>query len=250
MTLPLHERAKSSMNDPLVRLTGGIFPGLQPAGVATLIPDRPLYPRGAIPLPLRHDEMHIDCPSCEIACNEQNGNPADIHWRRVGEVEGGVYIPNTQRHYLSSASITASMPMSSKATTVTLTRKTHLPESCSLPPMPLHRMSVLRVELPLPGATVQCRTRRGRQVRHVHGRLTDGLEPACVNACPNRRSKSRLSIRLCGELTMRRPSHPECPCRTHHLYHRITLPETAAEGLERVDTGHVRRNTHTRRRSS
>ena len=43
MTLPLHERAKSSMNDPLVRLTGGAFPALQPVGVlATLIPDRPL----------------------------------------------------------------------------------------------------------------------------------------------------------------------------------------------------------------
>ena len=35
MSLPLHERAQSSMNDPLVRLTGGVFPGFQPAGVAT-----------------------------------------------------------------------------------------------------------------------------------------------------------------------------------------------------------------------
>jgi len=33
----------------------------------------------------------IGCKCCEVACNEQNNNPADIKWRRVGEVEGGVF---------------------------------------------------------------------------------------------------------------------------------------------------------------
>lgn len=42
----------------------------------------------------------IGCKCCVVACNEQNGNPAEILWRRVGEVEGGVY-PQTHRHYLS-----------------------------------------------------------------------------------------------------------------------------------------------------
>jgi formate dehydrogenase iron-sulfur subunit len=42
----------------------------------------------------------IGCKCCVVACNEQNGNPADILWRRVGEIEGGVY-PQTHRHYLS-----------------------------------------------------------------------------------------------------------------------------------------------------
>lgn len=42
----------------------------------------------------------IGCKCCVVACNEQNGNPADILWRRVGEIEGGVY-PKTHRHYLS-----------------------------------------------------------------------------------------------------------------------------------------------------
>jgi formate dehydrogenase iron-sulfur subunit len=42
----------------------------------------------------------IGCKCCVVACDEQNGNPADILWRRVGEIEGGVY-PQTQRHYLS-----------------------------------------------------------------------------------------------------------------------------------------------------
>lgn len=31
----------------------------------------------------------IGCKCCVVACNEQNGNPAEINWRRVGEIEGG-----------------------------------------------------------------------------------------------------------------------------------------------------------------
>src|SRR5262245_10463849 len=42
----------------------------------------------------------IGCKCCVVACNEQNGNPASINWRRVGEIEGGYY-PYTQRFYLS-----------------------------------------------------------------------------------------------------------------------------------------------------
>ncbi|MCF6200886.1 MAG: dimethyl sulfoxide reductase anchor subunit [Hydrogenimonas sp.] len=33
----------------------------------------------------------VGCHCCEVACNEQNGNPADIKWRRVGEMETGSF---------------------------------------------------------------------------------------------------------------------------------------------------------------
>jgi formate dehydrogenase iron-sulfur subunit len=42
----------------------------------------------------------IGCKCCVVACNEQNGNPAAINWRRVGEIEGGFY-PQAKRSYLS-----------------------------------------------------------------------------------------------------------------------------------------------------
>jgi Fe-S-cluster-containing dehydrogenase component/DMSO reductase anchor subunit len=42
----------------------------------------------------------IGCKCCVVACNEQNGNPATINWRRVGEVEGG-FFPNAKRAYFS-----------------------------------------------------------------------------------------------------------------------------------------------------
>ncbi|NOQ30986.1 MAG: molybdopterin oxidoreductase [Helicobacteraceae bacterium] len=38
----------------------------------------------------------IGCRCCEVACNEQNNNPADIKWRRVGEMEGGEFPYTTQ----------------------------------------------------------------------------------------------------------------------------------------------------------
>ena len=44
----------------------------------------------------------VGCQCCVVACNEQNNNPASVNWRRVGEIEGGVY-PDTKRHHLSMA---------------------------------------------------------------------------------------------------------------------------------------------------
>jgi len=33
----------------------------------------------------------VGCHCCETACNELQNNPADIKWRRVGELEGGIF---------------------------------------------------------------------------------------------------------------------------------------------------------------
>lgn len=44
----------------------------------------------------------IGCRCCEVACNEQNGNAADVTWRRVGEIEGGSF-PHVRRFHLSMA---------------------------------------------------------------------------------------------------------------------------------------------------
>ncbi|BBG65283.1 molybdopterin oxidoreductase, iron sulfur subunit [Hydrogenimonas sp.] len=33
----------------------------------------------------------VGCHCCEVACNEQNNNPAEIKWRRVGEMEKGTF---------------------------------------------------------------------------------------------------------------------------------------------------------------
>ncbi len=64
-----------------------------------LIPDRPLEEG-------EQYRFHFDatkcigCECCVVACNEQNNNPADVTWRRVGEIEAGKF-PDTKRLYLS-----------------------------------------------------------------------------------------------------------------------------------------------------
>ncbi|HKH71942.1 MAG TPA: hypothetical protein VKA59_11370, partial [Vicinamibacterales bacterium] len=61
---------------------------------------------GRTPGPGEQYRFHVDmgscigCKCCVVACNEQNGNPAPINWRRVGEIEGG-WFPSTSRSYLS-----------------------------------------------------------------------------------------------------------------------------------------------------
>lgn len=44
----------------------------------------------------------IGCRCCEVACNEQNNNSAEVTWRRVGEIEGGTF-PHVRRFHLSMA---------------------------------------------------------------------------------------------------------------------------------------------------
>jgi Fe-S-cluster-containing dehydrogenase component len=41
----------------------------------------------------------IGCKCCEVACHEQNNNPAMVKWREVGEVEGGEFPQTTLYFY-------------------------------------------------------------------------------------------------------------------------------------------------------
>ena len=104
MALPLHELAHTDPTNSIVRLTENgleFFPVVTPhVEVKTsLIPQRHLEPGEQYRF---HFDMTkcIGCRSCEVACNEQNNTPADLRWRRIGEIEGGAY-PNTDRFYLS-----------------------------------------------------------------------------------------------------------------------------------------------------
>ena len=82
---------------------------LSPAGPAPVRAPRPSVDArmpARPPLPGEQFRFHVDmrrcigCKCCVVACNEQNGNPASINWRRVGEIEGG-FFPAASRSYLS-----------------------------------------------------------------------------------------------------------------------------------------------------
>lgn len=84
-------------------------PGPKQEASAILAPQRarPLIPQE----PLGDGEQYrfhfdmtrcVGCQCCVVACNEQNNNPASVTWRRVGEIEGGLY-PETRKHHFSMA---------------------------------------------------------------------------------------------------------------------------------------------------
>jgi len=107
MELPLLERVKAG--DDAFHLTTSATFAAQNLSVPDLVQlcgIGAVVPMPSPPGPGEQYRFHFDmtkcigCKCCVVACNEQNGNPADILWRRVGEIEGGTY-PDTIRSYLS-----------------------------------------------------------------------------------------------------------------------------------------------------
>jgi formate dehydrogenase iron-sulfur subunit len=126
----------------------------------------------------------IGCKCCEVACHEQNNNPATVKWRKVGELEGGEF-PNTVRLHVSMAcnhclkpSCLEGCPVDAYYRDATTGAVRMRDEACigcgyctwncpyEAPQFNAERNMVTKCDL-------------------CHNRLTEGLEPACVAACPS-----------------------------------------------------------------
>lgn len=153
-----------------------------------LVGDSHLIPK----IPLKDGEQYrfhfdmtkcIGCKSCEVACSEQNNNPAKNSWRRVGEVEGGTF-PNTQRLYLSMGCNHCAEPACMKGCPTQAYSKD---EKTGIV---LHDATVcIGCEYCIwncPYSVPSFNEERGvvGKCDMCHGRLKDGDKPACVNACP------------------------------------------------------------------
>jgi len=143
-------------------------------------------------LPLKSGEQyrfHFDmtkcmgCHCCEVACAEQNNNPPDVNWRRVGEIEGGTY-PHTLRAYISMGCNHCLEPACLTGCPVDAYQKQddggivliqddvcigcqYCTWNCpyGVPKYNSDRKIVTKCDL-------------------CHSRLSEGQEPACVMACP------------------------------------------------------------------
>ena len=245
MALPLHERAQDGSSDTLVRLTLDDFlkplasvPATLPPLAPMLIPDRPLEPGEQYRFHFNMTKC-IGCRSCEVACNEQNGNPAEIRWRRIGEIEGGTY-PDTSRHYLSmgcnhclDADCLKGCPVDAYTKDPVTGIVMHSADAC---------IGCQYCVWNCPYSVPQFNEERGvvGKCDMCHGRLTDGLEPACVNACPEGAIEIEIVDMLAWRSDYALAESPGMPAAGHTISTtRITLPPDTATTLERVDAGRI-----------
>jgi len=183
----------------------------------------------------------IGCRSCEVACNEQNGNPADINWRRVGELEGGIY-PDTVRHYLSmgcnhclDADCVKGCPVAAYTKDPFTGIVLHSADAC---------IGCQYCVWNCPYSVPQFNPERGvvGKCDMCQGRLAEGLEPACVNACPEHAIEIEIVNKAEWQRDFASANSPGMPVALHTVSTtRITLPADVAAGtLERVDNGQIR----------
>ena len=246
MSLPLHERAIDGESSALVRLTenGLVFQNVEVktaalVSSASLIPDRPLAEGEQYRF---HFDMTkcIGCRSCEVACNEQNGNPADINWRRIGELEGGVY-PDAVRHYLSmgcnhclDADCLRGCPVDAYTKDPVTGIVLHSADAC---------IGCSYCVWNCPYSVPQFNPERGvvGKCDMCKGRLEESLEPACVNACPEAAIEIEIVNMAAWRENFTLADSPGMPSALQTVSTtRITLPDNPKGILERVDAGHVR----------
>jgi formate dehydrogenase iron-sulfur subunit len=181
----------------------------------------------------------IGCKCCVVACNEQNGNPADINWRRVGEVEGG-HFPLAQRFHLSMGCNHCVEPSCLNGCPVeayTKDAKTgvvlHSADAC---------IGCQYCTWNCSYGVPQYNAERGvvGKCDMCHNRLADDMAPACVSACP----EGAIQIEIVNIAEWRKDylsaDAPGLPSADDSISTtRVTLPENLAPDTGRIDTHRI-----------
>lgn len=246
MILPLLKQAKENSETFLLtqkgpKKAGGAQPYSTECNLSEpRIPHRALQPGEQYRF---HFDMTkcIGCKCCVVACNEQNGNPAEINWRRVGEIEGGWY-PNTQRLHLSMGCNHCLEPTCLEGCPVDAYSKhpitgvvIHSAESC----IGCHYCT-WNCSYGVP----QYNPERGvvGKCDMCHNRLAEGREPACVGACP----EGAIQIEIVNIADWKRDyaasaNAPGLPSADDSLSTtRITLPKNLPPDTRKVDLNRVK----------
>lgn len=182
----------------------------------------------------------IGCKCCVVACNEQNGNPAEINWRRVGEIEGGWY-PDTYRLYLSMGCNHCLEPACLIGCPVEAYTKDpatgivqHSADAC---------IGCQYCTWNCSYGVPQYNPERGvvGKCDMCYGRLTDGREPACVNACPEGAIRIEIVNAAEWKSEFSSANAPGLPSADDSISTtRITVPERLPPDIRKADYWRVR----------
>jgi DMSO reductase iron-sulfur subunit len=182
----------------------------------------------------------IGCRCCEVSCAEQNGNPFEINWRRVGEIEGGSY-PHTQRLYLSMGcnhclepSCLAGCPVNAYEKNSVTGLVLHSAEAC---------IGCGYCTWNCPYGVPQYNGERGvvGKCDLCANRLDEGRAPACVDACPEQAIQVELVNVAEWRADFAAANAPGMPPAEHTISTtRVTLPTKSPANFERADHHRVR----------
>jgi formate dehydrogenase iron-sulfur subunit len=178
----------------------------------------------------------IGCKCCVVACNEQNGNPAAINWRRVAELEGGWY-PQTHRSYLSMSCNQCLDPTCLRGCPVDAYTKNaatgivlHSADAC---------IGCQYCTWNCSYGVPQYNAERGvvGKCDMCYNRLELGQAPACVSACPSGAIRiETVRVDDWRATTTARSHHPGIPSNDHSLSTtRLTLPADPPPDVRPVD---------------
>jgi formate dehydrogenase iron-sulfur subunit len=242
----LETAAHEAMGLPLLgsELVYVVTPAKRPVLIQIAAEPRPLMPQRPLE-PGEQYRFHFDmtkcigCKCCVVACNEQNGNPAAINWRRVGELEGGHY-PYVQRHHLSMGCNHCLEPSCLIGCPVEAYRKDpvtgvviHSADTC---------IGCQYCTWNCSYGVPQYNTERGvvGKCDLCHNRIDDGMAPACVAACP----EGAIAIEIVDIEQWRRDylsaNAPGLPSADDSISTtRVTLPENLLPDTGRVDTQRI-----------
>jgi len=246
MHLPLLERAKEQ-SAAFILTPKSQLHSIARAHCSTSINQSiPRIPQRALELGEQY-RFHFDmtkcigCKCCVVACNEQNGNPAHINWRRVGEIEGGWY-PNTQRLHLSMGCNHCLEPTCLEGCPVDAYSKDpitgvviHNAETC---------IGCQYCTWNCSYGVPQYNAERGvvGKCDMCHNRLAEGRDPACVGACP----ENAIQIEIVNIADWKRnyaatANAPGLTTADDSLSStRITLPKNLPPDTRKVDMNRVR----------
>ena len=235
MSLPLLRR--TTENDARFVLT----PAVRARGSST---DARMPSRA--PLPGEQYRFHVDmgacigCKCCVVACNEQNGNPAAINWRRVGEIEGG-FFPLASRSYLSMGCNHCVEPTCLSGCPVDAYTKDpatgivlHSADAC---------IGCQYCTWNCSYGVPQYNPERGvvGKCDMCHGRLALGQAPACVGACP----EGAIAIEIVSTKEWRAafgkaaPGHGIASGDSSISTTRVTMPPRMPPNARPVNLTHV-----------